>query len=173
MGPSFRVSWINQTAYGKVPSPGNREGAGVSEQRYTRTPFLVVHREQQARKDVYGSIDDAVVLQAQLLRGEQRQTTALIGMHPIGAPGYLPMFSQLGRSGYDVVACATRYSTGDAALQMENVLTDLAACVRHTRESLGYDNVVLVGWSGGGSVMAGYQGRGGERPDTAAAGGRP
>src|SRR4051794_41926537 len=87
-------------------------------------------------------------------------------MHPIGAPGYLPMFSQLARSGYDVVACATRYSTGDAALQMENVLTDLAACVRHTRESLGYDKVVLVGWSGGGSGMAGYQAEAEQRPIT-------
>jgi pimeloyl-ACP methyl ester carboxylesterase len=140
---------------------------------YTRTPFLVVHREQQARKDVYGSIDDAVVLQAQLLRGAEQQSTALIGMHPIGAPGYLPMFSQLARSGYDVVACATRYSTGDAALQMENVLADLAACVRHTRESLGYEKTVLVGWSGGGSVMAGYQAEAEQPTITQTAAGEP
>jgi len=122
---------------------------------------------------VYGSIDDAVVLQSQLLRGEEQAPTALIGMHPIGAPGYLPMFSQLARSGYDVVACATRYSTGDAALQMENVLTDLAACVRHTREKLGYEKVVLVGWSGGGSVMAGYQAEAEQRTITQTAAGEP
>src|SRR4051794_41925903 len=94
-------------------------------------------------------------------------------MHPIGAPGYLPMFSQLGRSGYDVVACATRYSTGDAALQMENVLTDLAACVRHTRESLGYEKVVLVGWSGGRPGRAVYQAGAGEAKITATAAGQP
>jgi dienelactone hydrolase len=145
----------------------------MAESSYTRTPYLVVHREKQARKDVYGSIDDAVVLQSQLLRGEEQGPTALIGMHPIGAPGYLPMFSQLARSGYDVVACATRYSTGDAALQMENVLTDLAACVRHTREKLGYEKVVLVGWSGGGSVMAGYQAEAEQRTITATAAGEP
>jgi pimeloyl-ACP methyl ester carboxylesterase len=145
----------------------------VAESSYTRTPYLVVHHERQARKDVYGSIDDAVVLQSQLLRGDDPGPTALIGMHPIGAPGYLPMFSQLARSGYDVVACATRYSTGDAALQMENVLTDLAACVRHTREKLGYEQVVLVGWSGGGSVMAGYQAEAEQRTITQTAAGEP
>jgi dienelactone hydrolase len=145
----------------------------VPDARYTRTPYLIVHRERQARKDVYGSIDDAVVLQAQLLRGAEQGSTALIGMHPIGAPGYLPMFSALGRSGYDVVACATRYSSGDAALQMENVLSDLAACVRHTREELGYEQVVLVGWSGGGSVMAGYQAEAEQRTITETAAGEP
>jgi len=37
--------------------------------RYARTPYLVVTTEQHQRKDVYGSIDDAVVRQAQLLPG--------------------------------------------------------------------------------------------------------
>jgi pimeloyl-ACP methyl ester carboxylesterase len=124
---------------------------------YTRTPYLIVHHEQQARKDVYGSVDDAVVLQAQLLRGEAPSPTAVIAMHPIGSPGYLPMFSNMARSGHHVVACATRYSSGDAALQMENVLVDLAACVRDARTRLGYERIVLVGWSGGGSLMAAYQ----------------
>jgi pimeloyl-ACP methyl ester carboxylesterase len=126
---------------------------------YSRTPFLIVNREDSKRKDVYGSIDDHVVLQAQLLRGEKPSKTAIIAMHPIGSPGYLPMFSGLARAGFDVIACATRYSTGDAALQMENVLLDLGACVNDARDRLGYQNVLLAGWSGGGSVMLGYQGQ--------------
>lgn len=124
---------------------------------YTRTPFLIVHREKQLRKEVYGSVDDAIVLQAQMLRGERPSKTALVAMHPIGAPGYLPVFSQLARSGHHVIACASRYSTGDGSLQMENVISDVAACVRDARERLGYEKVVLVGWSGGGSIMAGFQ----------------
>lgn len=130
---------------------------------YTRTPFLVVHREKQSRKDIYGSVDDAIVLHAQLLRGETPSDTALVAMHPIGAPAYLPVFSQLARSGHHVIACASRYSSGDAALQMENVILDVAACVRDARERLGYEKIVLVGWSGGGSVMAGFQAEA-ERP---------
>jgi len=125
--------------------------------KYTRTPFLIVHREDRVRKDVYGAIDDAVVLQAQLMRGENPSDTALIVMHPIGAPAYLPVFAQLARAGHHIIACASRYSNGDAALEMENVVLDLGACVRDAKERLGYKKVVLLGWSGGGSLMAGYQ----------------
>jgi pimeloyl-ACP methyl ester carboxylesterase len=125
--------------------------------RYSRTPYLIVHREQRVRKDVYGAIDDAVVLQAQLMRGENPSNTVLIAMHPIGAPAYLPIFPQLARAGHHVIACASRYSNGDAALEMESVVLDLAACVRDARERLGYEKIVLIGWSGGGSLMAGYQ----------------
>jgi pimeloyl-ACP methyl ester carboxylesterase len=124
---------------------------------YTRKPYLIVHREERVRKDVYGSIDDAVVLQAQLMRSEKPSKTVLVAMHPIGAPAYLPIFPQLARAGHHVIACASRYSNGDAALQMENVVLDLAACVRDARERQGYEKVVLIGWSGGGSLMAGFQ----------------
>jgi dienelactone hydrolase len=124
---------------------------------YSRTPYLVVSREKQTRKDTYGTIDDAVVRHAQLLRGPERSRTAFVAMHPIGSPGYLPAFSHLARRGLDVIACGTRYTTGDAGLQMENALLDLAACVRDARERLGYERIVLVGWSGGGSLLAGYQ----------------
>ena len=56
----------------------------MSDVRYSRTPYLIVHREQRVRKDVYGAIDDAVVLQAQLMRGETPSNTVLMAMHPIG-----------------------------------------------------------------------------------------
>ena len=74
--------------------------------KYSRSPFLIVHREQKVRKDIYGSIDDAVVLQAQLIRGENPSDTVLIVMHPIGAPAWLPVFAQLARAGYHIIACA-------------------------------------------------------------------
>lgn len=125
--------------------------------KYSRTPYLVVSKEQSVRKDVYGSVGDFVVRHAQLMRGEEDSDTVIIGMHPIGSPAYLPAFSHLARRGNHVIGCGTRYSTGDAGLQMENVLLDLAACVRDARERLGYKNIVLAGWSGGGSVMATYQ----------------
>ncbi|MGA2950842.1 MAG: alpha/beta hydrolase [Caulobacteraceae bacterium] len=125
--------------------------------RYARTPYLIVHREERVRKDVYGAIDDAVVLQAQLIRGSNPSDTALIVMHPIGAPAYLPVFAQLARAGHHIIACASRYSTGDAPLEMENVVLDLGACIRDAKERQGYEKIVLLGWSGGGSLMAGYQ----------------
>ena len=125
--------------------------------KYQRTPYLVIERDTAKRKDVYGSIGDAVVLHAQLLRGEEPSSTAIVAMHPIGSPGYLPMFSGLARQGFHVIASDTRYSNGDAALQIENVLLDLGAVVQDARERLGYERVILAGWSGGGSLMMGYQ----------------
>lgn len=138
---------------------------------YTRTPYLVVSSEPTARKDVYGSIADHVVRQAQLMRPAEDSDTVIVGMHPIGSPGYLPAFSHLARKGFHVIACATRYNTGDAALQMENVLADLAACVRDARERLGYSRIILAGWSGGGALMAGYQGEAEQRLITQSAAG--
>ncbi|MDB4872960.1 MAG: Alpha/beta hydrolase family protein [Gemmatimonadales bacterium] len=147
--------------------------ADVVRVRYTRTPYLVVSKEQHQRKDVYGSIDDSVVRQAQLLRGENPSDTAFVAMHPIGSPGYLPAFSQLARTGFHVVACGTRYTAGDAGLQMENALLDLAACVRDAKERLGYKQIILAGWSGGGSLMAGYQAEAERRVITTTAAGEP
>jgi alpha-beta hydrolase superfamily lysophospholipase len=141
--------------------------------QYSRTPYLVVTRENTARKDVYGSIDDAVVRQAQLLRGDHASTTVVIAMHPIGSPGYLPAFSQLARSGFHVIGCSTRYTTGDAGLQLENALLDLAACVRDAKERLGYERVILAGWSGGGSLIAGYQAEAERKVITRTAAGEP
>jgi dienelactone hydrolase len=40
---------------------------------------------------------------------------------------------------------------------MEKVVLDLGACVRDAKERLGYDKVVLAGWSGGGSLSLYYQ----------------
>jgi dienelactone hydrolase len=45
----------------------------------------------------------------------------------------------------------------DAALIMEKVVLDLAAGVRHAREKLGYERIVLGGWSGGGALSLFYQ----------------
>jgi dienelactone hydrolase len=125
--------------------------------KYKRTPYLIVSREASLRKDVYGSIDDHVVRHAQLLRGENASETAIVAMHPIGSPSYLPLFSELARAGMNVIGCSSRYLLGDAALQMENVLLDIGACVRDAKERLGYKKVILAGWSGGGSPMMTYQ----------------
>jgi dienelactone hydrolase len=140
---------------------------------YSRTPYLVVTREQSPRKDVYGSVDDHIVRQAQLLRGVDESDTVFVGMHPIGSPGYLPAFSHLARCGHHVIACGTRYTQGDAGLQMENALVDLAECVRDAKQRWGYQRIVLVGWSGGGALMAGYQAEAQERTIRQTAAGEP
>ena len=69
-------------------------------------------------------------------------------MHPIGGTQYLPMVGGFAKRGWHVMSCNSRYPRNDSALIMEKVVLDLAACVRHAREKLGYEKVVLAGWSG-------------------------
>jgi pimeloyl-ACP methyl ester carboxylesterase len=128
-----------------------------------REPYLVVTHEQRPNKEVYGSVGDAVVLHCQRLLGGTESKTALLAMHPSGTAAYLPMLSALARAGVDVLACSSRYQNGDAGLIMERVLLDLGACLRDARERLGYQRVILLGWSGGGSLSMSYQAQA-ERP---------
>ncbi|GAA0622447.1 alpha/beta fold hydrolase [Sporichthya brevicatena] len=148
-------------------------GVEVPRVRYRRTPLLVVTQESAVRKDVYASVGDHVVRQAQLLRGDADSDTVIVCMHPIGSPAYLPLFPELARTGLHVLGSTSRYTVGDAALQMENVLLDIAACVREARERLGYRKVVLAGWSGGGSPMMGYQAEAEKPAITQTAAGEP
>src|SRR5437016_7031263 len=125
---------------------------------YERIPYLVVHRLGTGNRDAYGTIGgESVVLQAQQLKPARPSDTAVVAMHPIGSPGYLPMFSSLARAGCHVVACATRYTSGDHSLIMENVVLDLAACIQDARDRLGYRRIILAGWSCGGALILSSQ----------------
>lgn len=145
----------------------------IARTKYRRTPYLVVSQEQSVRKDVYGSVGENVVRQAQLLRGEADSDTVILASHPIGSPAYLPLFPELARTGLHVIGCTNRYAVGDSALQMENHLLDLGACIRDAKERLGYAKVVLAGWSGGGSPMMGYQAEAEKPTITQTAAGEP
>ena len=111
--------------------------------------------------EVYGFVGRSgrVFLEGQLLlpaRG-QRSDTILLFMHPSSSLSLLPLPKALAEAGFHVMCCGSRYLRNDTALVMEKVALDLGAYVRHARENLGYRNVVLVGWSGGGSLSIFYQ----------------
>ena len=125
--------------------------------RITREPFLLISREQAKVRETYGGTEGVVVIYCQLLRAERRSDTCLVTMHPVGGTGWLPVMSEFVAGGVDVLACDGRYRGADYALNMEKCALDLGAAVRHAREKLGYRHVVLLGWSGGGSLSAYYQ----------------
>ena len=83
--------------------------------------------------------------------------TVLIFSHPVGGGAYLPMVTELARRGNHVIYANSRYRGNDSALIMEKVVLDLAAAIRHARERLGYERIVLGGWSGGGPLSLFYQ----------------
>lgn len=126
---------------------------------YKRVPYLVVYQEPvgSGKSEVYGSLGGHIAIQSQLMRGDNDSDTVIITTHPIGSQAYLPIFSGLAAAGHHVIAAANRYTSGDFVLQTENLLLDLGACIRDAKERLGYKKVVLAGWSGGGSIIAGYQ----------------
>ena len=125
--------------------------------RVIREPFPIVSVEKSSFKETYGGSEDIVMVFCTLIRTEQPSETCLVTMHPIGGTGWLPVMSQFARSGVHVLACDSRYRGADYALNMEKVTMDLGSAVRHAREVLGYKHVVLLGWSGGGSLSAFYQ----------------
>lgn len=126
-------------------------------QKYARIPYIVVFKDKSKFKDTYAGEIDVIVLSAQLLKPETPSDTVVIWSHPIGGGSYLPMMNALARQGVHTIYCDTRYRGVDFALIMEKVICDLGACVRDAKERLGYKNVILGGWSGGGSMSLFYQ----------------
>ena len=123
-----------------------------------RRAFGIGYAERAAFKDTYGGVEGFVFLECyQIVPRLLPSDTALIFSHPIGGGAYLPMVSELARCGNHVIYVNSRYRGSDAALIMEKVVLDLAAAVRHAREKLGYERIVLGGWSGGGALALFYQ----------------
>ena len=132
-----------------------------------RTPISIVRREHAAFKDTYGGEVGYIQTAAMHIRPPTPSDTVLVSMHPIGGTGGLPIMRQFADAGVHVLACDSRYRGADYALIMEKVALDLGAGIRHAREKLGYKNVVLLGWSGGGALSAFYQAEA-ERPTVTA-----
>ena len=109
-------------------------------------------------RDVYGGVAELVVLESYLLKPKDKPSdTVLVFMHPIGGGAYLPMINALARAGHHVIYCNSRFRGTDSALLMEKVVEDLGECIKDAKNRLGYDKVVLAGWSGGGSLSVFYQ----------------
>jgi dienelactone hydrolase len=85
------------------------------------------------------------------------RNTVFLMMHPTSTLQLLPLPAALAVTGFPVLCMGSRYVKNDAPLIYENVALDLNACIRYAREQLGYEKVVLMGWSGGGSLAMFYQ----------------
>ena len=97
------------------------------------------------------------MLECYLLKPDKPSDTVLVFMHPIGGGAHLPMVNALARAGHHVIYAGSRFRGTDSALIMEKVVADLGEVVSDARNRLGYRQVVLAGWSGGGSLSLYYQ----------------
>lgn len=131
----------------------------ASQSNWRRQPLIVSFPDGGKATEVYGFAGNSgrVNLEGQLMAGEAPSDTVFLFMHPTSTLQLLPMPTALADAGLHVLCAASRYAKNDVALIMEKVAIDLGQWVRHAREALGYSKVVLVGWSGGGSLSLFYQ----------------
>ncbi len=124
----------------------------------TREPYLVLHKEKSAFKDVYGGAGETVVVECQrIYEAGTSSRSVIVFSHPIGGGAFLPLVNALARAGHHVIYVNPRYRGNDTALIMEKCIADLGAAIRQAKERLGYERVILGGWSGGGSLSLVYQ----------------
>jgi pimeloyl-ACP methyl ester carboxylesterase len=120
----------------------------------------IAYRETNAFTETYGfsGSQGAVNLEGLLISapGASREVVFLM-MHPSSTLQLLPLPPALAAAGYPVLCMGSRYAKNDTALIMEKVVLDMGACVRHAKEVLGFERVILMGWSGGGSLALFYQ----------------
>ncbi len=101
-----------------------------------------------------------------------RPDTAVVLCHPTA--NFLGHYALPGLAarGFAGVGLTTRYVGNDTSLIMENCLLDIGSMVSHLR-SIGYERVVLVGNSGGASIVPYYQAQAESPSVTAPPGGGP
>lgn len=83
--------------------------------------------------------------------------TLYIFMHPASTLQLLPVPREAAQLGAHVLCAGSRYARNDTAGILEKVLLDLGAYIRHAKTIWGYEKIILVGWSGGGSLSLFYQ----------------
>lgn len=120
----------------------------------------LAYREAAGFTETYGFSGSQGMVNLEGLRLRPRgiaSDTLLVFMHPASTLQLLPVPRALVGRGAHVLCAGSRYQRNDTALILEKVLLDLGAYVRHARTVWGYAKVVLVGWSGGGSLAMFYQ----------------
>ncbi|PPJ25701.1 alpha/beta hydrolase [Nocardia nova] len=126
---------------------------------FRRVPVtLRLQEDSNAPRETYGFASlSGVNLEGQLLLPGKASNTLYVFMHPTSTLHLMPLPDELARRGHHVLCAASRYPKNDASLIVEKVLLDLGAWIQWGRQDAGYDRVILVGWSGGGSLALLYQ----------------
>ncbi|MEJ7771895.1 MAG: alpha/beta hydrolase [Geodermatophilaceae bacterium] len=134
-----------------VTQPGSSRGAG------TAPELLAIPMATSKRVDIYSGIArQAGKLWAARQRAPGGSGTAVVVIHPSSNFMGHYLLAALSQRGVDVIGANTRYIGNDSMLTMENCVLDIGAIIAHLRAE-GYEQVVLVGNSGGGGLSALYQ----------------
>ncbi len=123
-----------------------------------REPYAVVYKEESSFKDVYGGAGGMVFVECMRIAPmNSKSHRAIVFTHPIGGGSFLPLVTALAHGGHHVLYVNPRYRGNDSALIMEKCIADLGAALKDAKTRFGYEEIVLGGWSGGGSMSLFYQ----------------
>jgi pimeloyl-ACP methyl ester carboxylesterase len=130
-----------------------------------RLPFAFTELNPAVRRDiVYLDATDTGQSFGVLYRPAARQPrTAVYLMHPRGEFTRHYVVPGLTARGYAVFGQNSRYLNNDTDMLHERLLFDIAAGMRHLKR-LGYERIVLLGNSGGGSLLSFYQSQASRAP---------
>lgn len=120
----------------------------------------IAYNETSSFVETYGFAGNqgAVNLEGLLIRPQGLESdTLIVMMHPASTLQLLPVPRAAALQGAHVLCAASRYARNDTAAILEKILLDLGAYIRHAKYVLGYRKIVLLGWSGGGSLALFYQ----------------
>lgn len=130
-------------------------------ENFDRIPIILQFPEKPKFTETYGfaGTQGFIALEGQRFVPHARSTsdTVYLFMHPSSTLQLLPMPTALANAGLHVICAGSRYAKNDSALIMEKVCYDLGQYIKWAKETCGYKKVVLVGWSGGGSLSLFYQ----------------
>jgi alpha-beta hydrolase superfamily lysophospholipase len=90
-------------------------------------------------------------------RGNSRPKVAVVAMHPRVDFSRHYTFPRLLERGVGCLGALTRNPNNDVDTVHEEIILDVAACVRFLKERRGAERVILIGNSGGGSLNALFQ----------------
>ena len=120
--------------------------------------LLAAPQEAHAKVEIYSGVARLArtVWASEVRVAGTTPTTAVVWCHPTA--NFLGHYSLpvLAERGIGAVGLTTRYVGNDTALILENCLLDIGAMVTHLR-ARGYERIVLVGNSGGASIVPYYQ----------------
>lgn len=136
-----------------------------SEERARRLPFAFAHLDPSVRKDVvYLDASDTAQSFGILYRPANHEPkTCFYLMHPRGEFTRHYVVPPLTSRGYAVFGQNSRYINNDTDMVHERLLLDIAAGMRHLKER-GFERIVLLGNSGGGSLLSFYQSQASKAP---------
>ncbi len=136
-----------------------------TEERARRLPFAFASLDQSVRRDVvYLDASDTAQSFGILYRPANHEPrTVVYLMHPRGEFTRHYVVPPLTARGYAVFGQNSRYINNDTDMVHERLLFDIAAGMRYLREA-GFERIVLLGNSGGGSLLGFYQSQASRAP---------